>query len=198
MTRDLGFLNFTVATFLYVNTITMQDLTRCSNEFTNDLQLLKISLSYNWSFKHLKRSDIHKNWQLCNPHPLSTKMNSKTTVWKQQNLQTHEKFQDPTSYLSPLWTYKRMLPMLRRMYKTSERWSLLSNFWNCFTVAILFSYSLNRWHFWGRFSLQILERKGILNLLFLLFLSCFLYHLSIIGVLCCLSVFCGHISVECP
>ena len=37
MTRDPVFLNFTVATFTYVNTITTQDLTSYSNEFTNDL-----------------------------------------------------------------------------------------------------------------------------------------------------------------
>ena len=45
----------------------------------------------------------------------------------------------------------------------------------------------------------LVEWKGILNFLFFLFLSCFLYHLYVASVLCCLSVFYGHItSVEYP
>ena len=45
----------------------------------------------------------------------------------------------------------------------------------------------------------LVEWKGILNFLFFLFLSCFLYHVYVASVLCCLPVFCGHItSVECP
>ena len=37
MTVDLVFLNFTAATFTYVNSITTEGLTRYNNEFRNDL-----------------------------------------------------------------------------------------------------------------------------------------------------------------
>ena len=51
--------------------------------------------------------------------------------------------------------------------------------------------------FGGHFFLQILV--GYSELLVLPFLSCFLYHLFFTGVLCCLSIFCGHIATaECP
>ena len=44
---------------------------RCSNEFTNSLWLLKIILVYNWSFIEApKGSEIHKKWPIVWPPPL--------------------------------------------------------------------------------------------------------------------------------
>ena len=81
MTRDLVFLRFFVAFFTHVVSISTQDLTSRRNKFPNDLKLLKINLVYNRSFKHLKRSDIHKKRPIAqSPTSLSTKMNNKTTI----------------------------------------------------------------------------------------------------------------------
>ena len=86
------------------------------------------------------------------------------------------------------------------MTNTYRKWKmvpLLSNFWNQFTVAIIFIF-MKQLTFGDHFFLHILVEEYC-ELLVFLFLSCFLFHLSITGVVCFLLIFSGHItSLECP
>ena len=45
-----------------------------------------------------------KNDWFCDPHPLFRKMNNRFIVQKQQNLETCDKFKEPLTHLTSMWT----------------------------------------------------------------------------------------------
>ena len=140
MASDLLFLNFTVATFTYVNTTTTSHLTRCSNEFINELQLLKINLVYNWYFiQAVKGLDIHKKWSIVwLPLPFHKNKQHKFCLKSVESAHIRQipRPNTPTPLLCG-----RHKCSYGGTYATANAWhkwkmvSLLSNFWNQFTVS---------------------------------------------------------------
>ena len=137
MIRDIFFLNFTVATFTYVNTTTTYDLIRCSNELTNKLQLFQINLVYNWCFIQVpKGTDIHKKMTNCVTPTFYARKWIIRPLFKNSKIckhVTHFKIPYPTPLLCEHHKCM-MVPVLWQMHKW-KMVPLLSNFWNHFTVS---------------------------------------------------------------
>ena len=154
--------------------------------------IIKDKRVYNCSFKHLLGSDIHKKPPIMQP---PTPYPKKWTVKLQsKNSRIHDKH--ITNFKIPHSTALLCGPSITQVKNGPYFIKFLKSSYSSYTIHIYEKADI----FEGLFFLQILVEVlvGILNLLFFLYLSCFLHHLSITSFFCCYSLFCGHkTSVEC-
>ena len=152
--------------------------------------IIKDKRVYNWSFKHLLGSDIHKKPPIMQPLTLYPQ---KWTV-KLQFKNIHDKHM--TNFKIPHSTAILCDPSITQVKDGPYFIKFLKSSYSSYTIHVYEKANI----FGGLFFLQILVEVlvGILNFLFFLYLSCFLHHLSITGFFCCYSLFCGNkTSAEC-
>ena len=154
--------------------------------------IIKDKRVYNWSFKHLLGSDIHKKPPIMqSPTPYPKKW---TVKLQSKNSRIYDKHM--TNFKIPHSTALLCGPSITQVKNGPYFIKFLKSSYSSYTIHIYEKANI----FGGLFFLQILVEVlvEILNFLFFLYLSCFLHHLSITGFFYCYSLFCGHkTSVEC-
>ena len=128
------------------------------------------STAYNWSFKHLMGSDIHKKNNFAPPPPPYTQNWTVKLLFKNRRIHKQKNFKTPLPSSLLCGHHKCNAPYaMTNAYRKWKMVPLLSNFWNQFTVAIIFIF-MKQLTFGDHFFLHILVEEYCELLVFLFFI----------------------------